>query len=399
MHDNIRKTGFFRKYLLIIIATVLIIAVLLPFGIFMINKKTGFEAKQSSYKLTSFDYVITSPTKEQVDNFAANSAVNQIFPCYNFEITANGGYRFPLLMCDSLNGYDVSLFNTDTCISGGADASGIMLDETAAKHLNVKVGDTVSFVMGGKNVSLRVSGIYMASTYRNLEKGLGLAVFTNEMKSYFADEIGYKLAFIDAEDVAQCERMLDGYIPYGECLSETAYLANRKKNESRPADMSDTEWENGMKDDYLIYKERFENTKYPYAVQVKSLFMKDAEDQFETREEDISQTSLILAIAAFAVYMLFGIVNILINQRNDDILFSYGASKSGIVSGYACAIIVFAILAAITVGATLYAVASAGNHLAVCIPLIILLAVPVLPAALITVIFATLYFNGKYHHN
>ncbi len=389
-------TGFLRKHLIMIVTVILAIAALIPSGIYVIAKKSAIEAKQSSFKLTTFEYVIASPTKEQVDGFSKNDAVNKIFPCYNFEITAKGNYRFPVLMSDSLENYEISLFNEDTCIEGKADASGIMLDETAAERLGVKVGDSVSFVMGGRQVSLKVSGIYMASTYTGLEKGLGLAVFTDEMKSYFNKEITYKLAFIDAKDEADYEELLGSYIPYGECMSEEEYISNRKDKENCPPDMTEEAWTNGIIADYIEYKSEFERGTYDYAVQIKANYMKDVEDQIETRDSDVTYISVIFAVAVFAAYTLLAIVYVYMNKKDDEIEFFNGTPHTKLITEYLSVIISGALLVTAIVGVTLFVYASAENHLSACILPILLSSLPALPAAIIAAIFAKLHIDKIY---
>ncbi len=392
------KSNAFRKYLKTAITAILMAAILITAGIFVINKKAAVEGKQSSFKLTTFDYVINSPTKEQVTDFSANPAVEKIFPCYLFEISANGGFRFPVLMCDSLDGYEVSLFNEDTCISGKADASGIMLDKTAAEKMKVKVGDSVSFAMGGRTVSLKVTGIYMASTYNGLNKGLGLAVFTDEMKSYFKNEITYKLAFIDANDVAACKTMLSGYIPLGELIPEATYIANRKSQDN-PADNIYASWEASVKADYLSYKNSFMSGNHSAAVQEKALFMQDVEDQVETRDGDVTYISVILGVASFIAYAALGILFIYMNKRDDEISLREGVPHSKMFKEYMCTNAVGALFVAFVTGVVLLAVAAMKHYLAACLPIVLLSALPILPAALIVAIFAKSYLDKMYSVN
>ena len=368
------KTGFMRKYLKTIITVILLAAILITSGIYVIDRKAEIEGKQSSFKLTTFDYVITSPTKAQVEEFSANPAVSKIFPCYNFEITANGGYRFPVLMCDSLEGYEISLFNEDTCVSGKVDASGIMLDETAAERLNVKVGDSVSFAMGGKAVSLKVSGIYMASTYNGLNKGLGLAVFTPEMKTYFPKEITYKLAFIDAADTAACQTMLNGYIPMGELVPEADYTGPN----------------------YADYKDKFLKGDHSIAVQVKANYMKDVVDQIETRDSDVTYISVILGIASFIAYAALGIVFICMNRRDDEISLAEGVPHSKMLKEYMLSNTVGALFVAVVTGVVLLIVAAVKNHFMPCLPIVLLSALPILPAAIVVALFAKSYLGKLY---
>ncbi len=368
------NASVFRRYLKTVITAILMAAILITSGALVINKKAGIESKQSSFKLTTFDYVITSPTKEQVAELSANAAVEKIFHCYNLMITANGGFSFPLLMCDSLDGYETSLFNEDTCISGKADGDGIMLDETAAERLQVKVGDKVSFSMKGKTVSLKVAGIYMASTYTGFERGLGLAVFTDEMKAYYEKDRLYMLAFIDAKDTAACKTMLNGYVPLGELIPEAEY--------------------NGP--DYTAYKTSFMSGDHASAVQEKSVFMKDVEDQIETRDSDVTYISVILGIASFIAYAALGILFIYMNKRDDEISLMEGVPYSKMLKEYLCTNAFGALFVSFVTGVALIAVAAMKHHLAACLPIVLLSALPILPAAIVVGVFTKTYLDKLY---
>ena len=391
------KAGLIRRYLKTVITVLLMTAILITAGVLVIDKKAGVEAKQSSFKLTTFDYAINSPTKEQVASLKNEPSIEKIFPCYLFEISANGGFRFPVLMCDSLDGYEAGLFNEDTCIAGKADGSGIMLDETAAEKMKLSVGDTVTFAMGGRSVSLKVTGIYMASTYNGLNKGLGLAVFTDEMKSYFKNEITYKKAFIDAADVSACGTLLSSYIPYGDLISEAAYLEQELKN--KPTDVEYSAWEATAKEAYKTLKEAFEKGNHASAVEVKASFMQDVQDQIETRDGDVTYVSAILGAASFIAFAALGILFIYMNKRDDEISLMEGVPHDKMLKEYMKANTLGALFVTVVTGAALLIVAYLKHHLVACLPIVLISALPVLPAALVVALFASAYLNKLYSVN
>ncbi len=389
------NSSAFRKYLKTVVTAILMAAILITTGIFAIDKKARIEAKQSSFKLTSFDFAINTPSKKHITEFSQNPAVEKIFPCYLFEISANGGFRFPVLMCDSLDGHEITFFNEKTCISGKADANGIMLDKTAAERMKLSVGDTVSFIMGGRNVSLKVSGIYMASTYNGLNKGLGLAVFTDEMKSYFKNEITYKKAFIDAKDIAACTEMLKGYDPLSGLVSEETYISNQKELDNPSAEHY-AEWEATTKKEYERLKQEIQKSKDTGAVETKSVFMADVIDSIETRNEASVYDSIIVGIASFIAYAALGILFIYMNKRDDEISLREGVPHSKMLKEYMFANAVGAIGVTVVTGVVLLAVAAMKHHLAACLPIVLLSALPILPAALVVAIFAKTYLDKMY---
>lgn len=380
-----------KKHVLTAIAAVLMTLILTLTGAYAVNKKAELCAKQSSYKLTSFDYMITSPSREQVEELKASSAVSAVFPCYNFTVKING-YELPVLMSESLDGYGITFFNEATRISGKASAEGIMLDETAAKELNVKVGDTVSFNMGGRLFTLPVSGIYMASTYTGLSDGVGLCVFTPEMKACYTKEMTYKLAFIEADGIAECEALLNGYIPKGEFIAsygtESEYVEKQKKSGSLS--------EERIKQTYAELKASFEVRSFPYAVSVKSELMKDVNDQIAARDGDVTYVAVITGIASFIAYAVLSVIFVSINKRDDEICVRDGAEHSKMLLGYTACILGGALFISIVTGGILLALASAKHYLSACVPIICLSALPVLLGALAAMIFTALHIGRLY---
>lgn len=349
--------SFFRRFFKIILTAIILTAVLIGEGAYVIDRKAKIEAKQSSFKLTDFDFAINSPSREQIAELSEEPSVNKIFPCYIFNVNVSG-YNFFVLMGDSLDNYETSLFNEKTCISGKADPSGIMLDKYAAEKLNVKVGDTVSFVMKGNPVSLKVSGIYMTSTYSGLNKGLGLAVFTDEMKSYYGqtEDGDYDKAFVDAKDVAACDVLLQSYVPLG-----GNHISLNK-----------------------------------IAVERKSVFMQDITDQIETRDSDITYVSAILGVASFIAYALLGILFVYMNKRDDEISLREGVPHSRMLKEYLLSNLIGALFVAVVTGAVLTVVAASKHYLAACLPIVMLSALPVLPAAAVVAVFTKIYLDKLY---
>ena len=320
------------KWVKNIIVWILAIVGLSVSGIFTIDMKVETETKQSSYKLTDFDYVITSPSKEQVTEFRANTdVVSSIFPCYLFETTLTGSNnsKVTLLLSDQMDYYDIGLFNNDTKESGEYSVNNICLDRTAANNLGVDVGGKVSVSLAYQTFEFTVGSIYMASTYKNMDSGLALAQFSSEISAAYGKELTYNIAFVDAKDTAKCAEMLNGYVPLGNLQSEADYTAEYKSNNNCPPSMTEDEWNASIKTAYEEYKAQYMSQTFTGVVQDKAEYMKDVQDQISTTVTKINYVCVGIAVGVVVLYTLLSIVFVYSSKKDDRIDIKVGKTNVG----------------------------------------------------------------------
>lgn len=307
---------FLKNIILCIITSIALIIT----GIKTINIKKDTEQKQSSYTLTDFDYLITSPSKEQIAELDSKSdAINSVFPCYSFDVILNGNSnsKVTLLLSDDIDDYSIGLFNDKTKISGNYNKNGICLDKIAANNLGVVVGDFVTVSLANKTFKFEVTSIYMSSTYTNLDFGLALAEFSKGISSAYGEELTYNYAFIDAKDLTKCAQLLSTYIPLGPLQSEEDYIKEYKNNNNCPPSMTENEWNQSIKNAYNEYKEAYLNQKFNGVVQAKAEYMQDVKEQVETQIEKINYICIGIAVVVLILYTVLSIAFINSNQEDD----------------------------------------------------------------------------------
>lgn len=379
------------KNILLCIACVL---GLISLGINVLETKTTVETKQSSYTLTDFDYVIISPSKEQVADFKSNTeAVNTIFPCYSFAATLNGISKstMTLFLSDEMEYYSTGLFNNSTLVAGTYNENGMNLDVTAADALGVSVGDQVSVTLAYRNFDFTVTSIYMASTYSGLDKGLALAKYSDEIANAFAKELSYDYAFIDANDLTKCAALLNDYKPLGRLQSEEEYIKEYKEENNCPPWLSEEEWEATIVNAYNEYKEKYLSQDFKNSVQVKSEYMEDVADQVSTTVEKINYICVGVAVGALIVYTILSIVFVYLNKNTDKILLKDG--KKDVMKPYYLVAIIGTVLISVCTGGAMYIYGYSSQFFDTYIKIIMAFSLPTLLSIIFIVPFIYKYSN------
>ena len=361
-------------------------------GINTVDIKTETELKQSSYTLTDFDYVITSPSKDQITSFRAETdSVKAIFPCYAFDASLSGTSKskITLLLSDDMDDYSIGLFNDSTKTSGTYNENGLMLDKTAASKLGVTVGDVVFATLANVNFEFTVSSIYMASTYTSLDDGLALAKFSSDISNAYGKELSYDYAFIDAQDSTKCAEMLKSYIPMGSLQSEEAYIAEYKSKNNCPPAMTEAEWDESIKTAYEEYKNTYLSQIFTGVVQNKADYMADVKDQIETTVESINYICVGIAVGIVVLYTLLSIVFINSNREND-IISAKDGTKDLFKPYYLVTVLGTIAVAAVT-GLVLYFYVSASQFLTSYTSIILSFSLPVLICILFILPFVNRY--------
>ena len=261
-----------NKKLKSIVLSFLVTIVLVLGGMILIKSQTKLEAQKSCYNLTTFDYIINSPSNEQVEELqSSKEEVSSIFACYSFNTTLNGNNssKVSLLLSDQLDSYETGFFNDDTKLIGEFDENGIALDQTAADKLSVKVGDSVSVSLAYQTFTFSVSAIYMPVSYVPFDEGLALASFSKAIKTAYGRSLTYDFAFIDANDSNKCAALLQEYIPLGPLMDEQTYIDDFKSQNNCPPAMSQEEWESSIKNAYQEYKDNYLSQEFKDSVQEK----------------------------------------------------------------------------------------------------------------------------------
>lgn len=356
---------YFLKY---IILAVLCVAVLSIVGAMNINKTVDVENKKASYTRTQFDYFISSPDKAQVEEIENSASVDKIFPYYALSnaFSSKSAKDVYLLLSDDMDDAGISLFTQKTCVSGSFDKSGAMLDVLAAKTLGVKVGDTVTFSIMGRQFTRKVSGLYLTSTYGALIKGVVLADYSADIQQVYKPN-AYGAAFIKSNDENSLKALLTDYVGEGNvALSYEQYVALNYPD--KPPYQSQEEYEEYCQTKYQEYRtDCLKHIKKDSQVSAKADAYALIQDKVNTTEKSVNNANLLAGISSLVLFTLISIVFIVTNIGNDRIRRDDGMSFLGMAGLYALTTLITAAVAGgLTLG-ILYLIASKTFFMDVCI--------------------------------
>ena len=276
-------------------------ALLLVGGAMSVETNIAIDQATSTFTKSTFDYIITQPSNDQLTTFKANTeAVSGLFPTYHYEISAAAGTsaKIHLLLSDQMADYDISFFNPKRIVKGEYKEDGLMLDEVAAQKIGAHVGSSVSFTLGASKFTLPVSVIYSAVNYQTMATGIAMAKFTPAMKASWGEgkePKTYELAFIAAKDITKCIQMLQGYKPMGQLMTYEEYKTEWDAMR-QPGEYTDEEWNAKLEAGYEAMKTNWMKQDFVNAVQAKAVYMQGAEDTVSTRKDRGFQLTMLFSI-------------------------------------------------------------------------------------------------------
>lgn len=318
----------FAKYIITAIVT---LGALITCGICAIRDVETVESVRSAYKLTSFEYVVTSPGFDQIIEMKNNTeAIKSVFPAHNFEpiLVGKSSAKVDLLISDDMDSYQTGLFNEKLLLEGEFDKEKISLDKYAANALDVKIGDNVFITIKGTEYKFEVGAIYLTSTYYTFKEGVALIQNKADFAALFEKANGYDVAFIEPNDGTKCSEYLSNYKPLGLLMSEEDYINECLEKTQKPDHLTEDEFLDSLRLSYQNYKDAFLSEDYSYYVENKSAFMEDVEEQVKTRVKGVEQLILIASFAVVIIYLIINILFVVLADKKATII----AIKDGVKS-------------------------------------------------------------------
>ena len=177
---------------------------------------------QSIYKNTSIDFIVPEPSFEQVAELSGTNGIESVFPFYSTkaQVSVNGTTRSTMvLLSDQFQNVDITMYSEARLIEK-ADTSfdnPILVDWQFCYDTSAKIGDTVSLVLGGKNIEYQIYAIYETNSV--YEGGAILAQISAAEKDAIAQNSksnGYSGIYVSAGDYSLCRTYLTtDYRPLG----------------------------------------------------------------------------------------------------------------------------------------------------------------------------------------
>lgn len=374
-----------------IVLALLMVALLVGFGVYLINGISEVEMQKSTYTRTDFDYYIASPDKKQAQDIEADPAVDRVFPFYAFARAFSADDDLLLIASDDMEDHGISVFSDEMLIEGSYDPSGAMLDMTAAETLGVSVGDTVTFAFAGQRIKRTVSAIYLPSTLAIMEDGVVLVAFDQEM-SRLSIPKAYGGAFVSSHDRDGVAALLHNYVGEGNVtMTFEAYVA-RYCSEKLPG-QTDADYQKECREKYAAYREELLASAMKDRGQVmdKQDGFNLIQEQVLTSEKEQNSIRKLAALAVFAVYTVISLVFVINNRADDRIRRDMGLHPRKMLRSYTLISVITSVLMAGATAAILIVKAGGSYFTSSCMGIVTLFACAPL-AALIPIFVITMFY-------
>lgn len=192
----------FRKSVLIIIATYVIFAILSSFVFTkqIIDNSAEIYNECSIYKNSGCDFLIPSPSENQINEVKGFDFVESITPYYFTEsaVTVNDKtLTSNILMLDEAENISNTVYNSDRLIAGEKLKShGAIIDYSYAKKNNISVGDNVVLYFANNKCEYTVNGIFEANSF--YDNGVLLVNWSSTEKEAVKNNVNSKLIYSGA---------------------------------------------------------------------------------------------------------------------------------------------------------------------------------------------------------
>lgn len=277
----------------------------------------------SVYENTQIDFMIPSPSKEQVENFKNEPFVSGILPYYYTKANATCNEKEQtnnILFFDTFSNMGLSPYNEKRCIDSSAfDESSMYVDYAFFARTKCKLGDEATFVLNGQTLKFVIAGIFEENTLFDggaiavqYNKTVENAVMKNRTKA-----LPYSGAYLSSPNKEECKNYLyANYKPMG-------LLRERDEFDSDEA--------------YSIYLAGFDSTDYSSEIVTAHL---DSADHY-LKSDSLRKNGYTVAIIGYVIPFLFSIVATLIMdaRKNESAkvkqLVKNGEDKKSVVKYYA----------------------------------------------------------------
>jgi len=229
---------------LILAVALAVVTVFLFVSPYVEQQASSYNA-QSVYKNSDIDFIVPEPSFDQVSELPGTNGVDKVFPFYltKTEVKVNGKSRTTtVLLSDQFENVGMTMYNDSRLLgkSSGDVDNPIFVDWQFSKDTSAKVGDTISFALGGNTVEFTIAAVY--ETNNIYDGGAILAEITQDQKDAVAENAnsnGYSGAYISATDYNACRSYLTtDYRPLGRLKNRDQFESEEQYNTHYDAIMS-----------------------------------------------------------------------------------------------------------------------------------------------------------------
>lgn len=190
----------------------------------------GYSETKEKYNVskTSVDYIIQTPSVEQISEFRSMEHINSVVPYYYCACSANVSgktVKAELYLIEEINQMGNTLFSQELLVKQNQDVSGnvLYLDSVFADKYDVSVGDKLQLMTNGGNIECTVGAVY--ETDGRHDTGMLMAIYAEQFAEFVNPNgtLKYSGAYLDSSDNAATEAMLKEYVPMGDLRSRDEF--------------------------------------------------------------------------------------------------------------------------------------------------------------------------------
>ena len=218
-------TGYWIRHRLLM--TIILSAIVAAVSSFLfvfpsIMQEANLYNSQSIYKNSKIDFIAPEPSFDQVNDLPGSYGIDRVFPYYltKTQVNVNGEPRTTtVLLSDHFEDVDFTMYNKNRLIEQSKTEydNPILVDWQFCKETSAKIGDTVSFSIGGIINDYIVYAIYETNSI--YDGGAILAKITDSQREAIAQQSnnnGYSGMYLLAKDYNACKTFLTtDYRPLG----------------------------------------------------------------------------------------------------------------------------------------------------------------------------------------
>ena len=177
---------------------------------------------QSIYKNTKIDFIAPEPSFEQVNDLPGTNGIERVFPYYltKTQVSVNGVQRTTtVLLSDRIADAEITMYNQERLIEQSKTEydNPILVDWQFCNETSSKIGDSVSFSIGGVSTEYNIYAIYETNSI--YDGGAILAGITDAQRDIITGQSnskGYSGMYVCANDYNTCKSFLTAdYRPLG----------------------------------------------------------------------------------------------------------------------------------------------------------------------------------------
>ena len=233
-----------KKWLInyFVIGTALIVLVSLISVLAFVNPNLKKSAEKhvfdSMYQDTSIDFVVPSPSNEQISEEESNpnNGIKTVTPFFSTNLSYEAGNReisSDIILFPNAEKINKTPYCSKRIIAGNSELSSgdAVVDQTFANKYSVSIGDQVSLVIKDLRLNFTITSISEDNLL--FDKGsIAVVLQPIDTQTLLSEGATYSAAYVEAENYNTCANyLMNEYKPYGRLKPSSAFSSEDSYNQ------------------------------------------------------------------------------------------------------------------------------------------------------------------------